>query len=182
MAKKYKVRMKSGDYEIEIESNDKNYVNSKLKEFLSEKSSPSTKSIPTKTHKGRKVNIKESKEALAETKLDIVGLVAHIKDSDKYSQAEDNIIDKKDELPKIMMCMYFKNEFSDDPYLTTGQVEKITDQLGIKLKMSNVASKIRNNQAYFTAKTVRQKGKPVPYKLNRRGEKAFEKYLKGETS
>lgn len=180
MASNYRVRLKRGDHEIEIESSDKDYVDSKLKEFLAELPTIESKPTPPKPEIKKVKRTKVEKEVSAEPALDVAGFVANIKDSQIYSKVEKNIIDKRDMLPRIMMCMHFASEFSEDPYLTTGQIEAITDQLSIKIGMANAANKIKKYQKYFTGKIVRKKGQPVPYKLNRQGEQAFEKYLNGE--
>lgn len=180
MTSNYRVRLKRGNHEIEIESTDKDYVDSKLKEFLPELPEIKAEPTPLKLSRKRTEKLKAEKDVSAEAELDIAGLVTYIKDSKIYPEVEKNIIDKRGVLPRIMMCMHFASEFSDELYLKTGQVEAITDQLGIKIGMANAANNIKKNQKYFTAKTVRKKGQPVPYKLNRKGENTFEKYLNGE--
>lgn len=182
----YKVRVKKGEYEIEIESSDKAYVDAKLSQLLESSDASFPPPSANRTTPRRKASKRaKPKEDCDDTRpesaeLDIAGLVAHIKDSDDYADVEKNIIDKKNVLAKIVMCLYYAAEFFDDPHLTTGQIQDITDQLSIRLGMANAANKIRDNQRYFTGKTVRKKGQPVPYKLNRQGEKAFEKFVKGE--
>lgn len=185
MTGSYKVRVKKGEYEIEIESSDKAYVDAKLGELLD--SVPKTESPVGETKRRKKTAGKSAAKSKANSpsdndtaKLDVAGLVAHIKDAEDYDDVETNIIDKRDVLAKIIMCLHYAAEYLDDPHLTTGQIEAITNQLGIKIALSNASNKITSNQRYFTGKTVRRPGQAVPYKLNRKGENAFKKYLKGE--
>ncbi|MHC4406776.1 MAG: hypothetical protein ACYTG0_44710 [Planctomycetota bacterium] len=182
----YKVRVKKGEYEVEVESSDKAYVDSKLAELLESAESPAgrhsapkkvTRKKPSKSSK----TTPDSNEAPSSSdEIDVAGLVAHIKDADIHPDVEKNIIDKRNVLAKIVMVFYYAAECFDDPHLTTGQIESITDQLGIKVGMANASNKIRENQRYFTGRVVRKKGQAVPYKLNRQGEKAFEAFVKGE--
>jgi len=189
MAGNYRARVKKGDLEVEVESTDKSYVDSRLKELLSEvqavsahNTPPSPRKPPGRVKKQKKIQIKNpSKQDEEVVGLDLPGIVAHLKDSDDYVQIEAKILDKRDILNRIMMCMHYAAEFSGDPFLTTGQVEAITNQLGVKVAMANAANKIRNNQKYFTGKTVRKKGQTVPYKLNRQGKNAFKGILKGKS-
>jgi hypothetical protein len=181
MGNNFRIRIKTGDHEIEIESSDKEYVDSKLKELAAQFASASPKRPPFTPRR----KPKEAKETTGSSNgpgLDVPGFVAQIKDSDDYSDLEQNIIDKPAMLPKLLMCMHFAKELSDDPYLTTGQIQAITDQLGIKIHMANVGKAIKSNQKHFTAKTARKRGQAVPYKLNRNGEAAFQRFLKGEKS
>ena len=181
MVSSYRVRIKRGKEEIEVESTDKKYVDGKIEEFLaqSRKVTPRIKSQPGKGREG-KSNLAE--RASKDHQIDISALVEYIKDSESYPKVEENIIDKRPMVPKIMMCMHFAKEFSDDPYLTTGQVEAITNELDVKIHISNVSKAIRKNRRYFSGKRSRKRGQRVPYKLTRIGETAFEKYLKGEKS
>ena len=185
MSGNYRVRVKKGDLEVEVESTDKSYVDSRLKELLSDiqrarapktQSPPKKKTPPIKRKKSNKSSQEEQGPG-----IDIPGIVAHIKDSDDYKQIEAKILDKRDILNRIMMCMYYAAEFSGEPFLTTGQIEAITNELGVKVGMANAANKIRDNQKYFTGKTVRKRGQPVPYKLNRQGENAFKDILIGKS-
>jgi hypothetical protein len=179
MVSSYRVRIKRGNEEIEVESTDKKYVDGKIEEFLTQ-SKKATPRVKPKLKRKRVGKSNVAKETSKDPQIDIAALVEHIKDSESYPKVEENILDKHYTVPKIMMCMHFAKEFSDNPYLTTGQVEKITDQFGTKIRMQNVGGSIVKNQRYFTGKITRRRGQPVPYKLNRSGETAFNKYLKGE--
>jgi hypothetical protein len=179
----FKVRIKKGDFEIEVESSDKTFLESKLKELIEEKGDMfhgiQKKHVYQSVKQKKRGNTTKTSEGDKST-FNIAEFTGNIKDSSIYEEVEKNIIDKHGQLAKILMCMHFAKEILDDPYLTTGQIEAITNELNIKIGMANASKTITNNQKYFTGKTTRKKGKSVPYKLNRNGEKAFEKILKGE--
>jgi hypothetical protein len=189
MAENYRVLIKRRDQEIEVESTDKSYVETKLKELLAtELPAKPTEKRDTREPANRKSTPRSRKTIdtgsdKSETpSLDVAGIVTHIKDSDDYQTIETNIFDRRDQLARIMMCMHFAKEFCEDAFITTGQIEAITNQFGVKVGQANAANKIRDNQKYFTGKTVRKKGQVVPYKLNRQGEQKFQEFLKNKTS
>ena len=188
MVEKYRVRVKRGDKEYEVESTNKDYVDSKLKEIMSNVESESAKSeqshLQQQKNRRRKkggVSSKNLEEQASET-VDIVGIVNHIKDSNDYNKIETNVLDEKQNLPRILMCMYYANEYKEGIHLTTGHVEAITDQMGVKITKSNAGNKIKNNQKYFNSKNARKKGHIVYYKLSRAGEKKFLEILESTGS
>ena len=178
MVTNYRVRLKKGEQEIEIESTDKNYVDSKLNELLPKFSQIIEKSTTSKPGKKKTDKPEMGKDLSVDSKFNANTLVERIHEFKNYSDVETNIINKKDMLSKIMMCMYFAKDLFDPPHLTTGQVEAITDQIGIRIAMSNVGHKIKKNMKYFSKGKI--EGNKVPYKLNLPGERAFEKCMKGE--
>lgn len=185
MAENYRVRVKQGDQEFEVESTSKEYVDTKLKELLSQAKLEIANSNQRQTGQGQKrkprknVGTDAGMNAQDTEAIDIPGIVNYIKDADDYSNLEPNVLDKTNMLPKIMMCMYYAAKVKEGTYLTTGQVEQITDQLGVKIKTSNVSKAIKDNLKYFNNKNVRKKGLVGYYKLNRNGENTFKKILKG---
>lgn len=80
-----------------------------------------------------------------------------------------------------MMALFFAQRYKSGTCLSTGEIETVTDQLGVRIKATNVASTIKSNLRYFTGTAVRKRGTRVPYKLNRTGTTAFEKLLTGES-
>jgi hypothetical protein len=182
MAENYRVKVKQGDREYEVESTSKEYVNAKLKELLSQTDFKIPKSNQVQKRKQRKnAGADTGTNNQNSEAIDIAGVVNFIKDDDQFNDIESNVLDKQNRLPRILMCMYYAAKFQDDAFLTTGQVEKITDQLGVKIKKSNVGSSIKENLKYFHSKNTRKQGQVVYYKLSRNGEKEFERILQGDT-
>ena len=180
MAGNYRIYYHKGDLEIEIESTDKDYVDQKLEKLL-----PTTQ-ITTEKQKSRQVTSRKRKESTSaeetETvKIDVACVVARIHDADNFTEIEKNILDKSAQLPRILLVCKFAHEYGHD-YITTGDIEALTDELGIKIASTNASNCIADNRKYFTAKSARKKGAVVLYKLNRQGEQALEKYLNGEKS
>ena len=181
MTNSYRVRYKNGDLEIEVESSDKSYVDSKLSELIGKDVKPVVKQHgkpkPTKPAK-RKAEKAVGKDE--ERSVDIPTLVDAINESDNHGKIEENILNKSSRLGRIILCLYYANEVLESPFLTTGDIEKITNQLGIKLSSQNASKAIKNSQKYFTADQVRKSGAIMKYKLNRKGISAFATLLKDE--
>jgi hypothetical protein len=140
---------------------------------------PTEPSSPKVLHKPKPRKPKpKTNQNESESKIDISGLVNFIKEQDEFPIIEQKILDKKDRMPKILMSFYYASNFFETPYLTTGNVETITDQFGAKIKTSNISTTIKGNLKYFSQDQVRKKGALLKYKLNRTGVQEFEKLLK----
>jgi hypothetical protein len=86
-------------------------------------------------------------------------------------------------LNKVLMCLWTVHRYvNPNMGLTSGDIEKITDQLGVRISTPN-ASKTLSGRAnpFVSGDTVRRKGSAVHYKLNRRGVQAFEAVIAGQT-
>jgi hypothetical protein len=185
MSNNYRVHYKRGDLEIEVEATDKNYVDQMLHKLVT--SSPEPPEPPKKRNgKGRhKDQLREERQPAQgqteqDTSVNVTEVVARINDSDDYGQIENNILNKSRVLPRVLLAFHFAHENGSD-FITTGDVEAITDQLRIKIAKQNVSHCISENTKYFTAAKVIRQGAKVPYKLNRQGISAFQKCLTGAT-
>ena len=62
--------------------------------------------------------------------------------------------------------------------LTSGDIERITDQLGVKIAGSNASNVLSGRaKSYVSGDAVRKRGGTVRYRLNRRGIQYFENVL-----
>ncbi len=107
----------------------------------------------------------------ADIALDIPRLVEIIKDCDEAEVIEAKILDQRDALNRVLMPIFVANKYIDTNLgLTSGDVQKVTDQLGVKVDIAS-ASKILSGRAkaFVSGDAVRKKGAPVRYKLTRRG-------------
>ena len=181
---KYRVRYKKGDFEVEIESSEKEYVDSKLTELLdSTLDAKAPKDVKKKKASKRKPKIsREDQESKSESddNVDILSLVEAINGSEDRDSIETNILEKSNALNRIILCLKFAELIQDSPYLSTGHIQAITDQLNVKITSQNAGTKIKANQKYFAADGVRKTGAQIKYKLNRKGLTAYESILKGE--
>ena len=176
MSPDFRVRYKKGDIEIEIQATDKAYVNSMLDRLLmistESRVSPPPKQqhrIPSSGAKGRTPD---------DTNVDAVRVSNAINDTENHAQIEKNILNKGNRLNKILMAFHFAHDCGYKE-LTTGDVEKITDQVGIKISKSSASHCISDNRKFFSAGAARQQGAIIPYKLNRQGEIEYQSIFAG---
>lgn len=108
----------------------------------------------------------------------IIGIVNKIKDFDDFEKLEDKVLNKSQTGPKIIMPYYFCYKFFPETTLTTGDIEKITEEFGVRISHTNVAAKIKKDlKKFLTSDTTRAPGKIIRYKLNRKGALYFESLL-----
>ncbi len=181
----YRVHYKKGDIEIEVESTDKGYVDQMLQKFLPPQASqtlqrkpPERKPKPLRTGH-RQTRDKEAAPNEQETTIDYAAVANAVHESDKTEDIQKNVLDKRDSLGRILTAFHFAHETGNE-HLTTGDIEKITDQLRVKISKSNVSHCMATNRRYFSAGTTRRRGAKVPYKLNRQGELAYKRCLAGQ--
>lgn len=119
-----------------------------------------------------------------ETKKDNVGhdyilsIVNKIKSCDESDQIEKEILDKTSLPGRILLPFYICYKYFSQQGLTTGDIEKITSELRVKVQTPNVSKTISDSlHKYLEGNSTRIKGKPVVYRLNRKGAKYFESLL-----
>lgn len=98
-------------------------------------------------------------------------------DCDEYELLEKKIIDTEDKEAKILMCFYISKKYFENQWLTSGNVEKITSEIGIKITVSNASKLLKKMRAYLECGESRKKGVPTKYRLNRNGLKKVEEIL-----
>jgi len=109
----------------------------------------------------------------------ILSITNKIKDCDEADEIETKILDKTALSGRILLPFYICYKYFPEQGLTTGDIEKITSELRMKIKTPNVSKTISNSlHKYLKGDSIRVKGKPVVYRLNRKGAKYFESLLK----
>jgi len=171
----HRFRYKTADFEIEVETADKAFLDACIKKYVdpidqeesAQDSSPKKKKSPAK-RQSPKTNQPDAEEA-----IDVADLVNQIQELKEHDILEQNIINKHNQLAKVMLCFYYAAKLIKQEYLTTGQVEKITDQFGMKIKVANVSTTIKKNSKYFSTSQTRKQGAILKYKLNQKGKLYF---------
>jgi hypothetical protein len=113
--------------------------------------------------------------------VDLMAIVNHVKSCDEAQSIETSILDKTDQLARVLLPMYAVFEHMDNAHgLTSGQISKVTAQLGVPVKVPN-ASKVLSGAAtkYVIGDTVRKVGQAVRYKLSRRGHAYLKEIITG---
>lgn len=127
--------------------------------------------------KPQKTTQKDSKRD--ETVVDPILLIVNkIKNCEEAEKIEKEILDKTSIHGRILLPFYICYKYFPQQGLTTGNIEKITSELRVKIQTPNVSNAIADSlQKYLEGNSTRVKGKAVFYKLNRKGAKYFESLL-----
>lgn len=111
---------------------------------------------------------------------DINMIVSVIRDCDEAETIESKVLDQRSVPNRVLLPLYIIHKYLPNTSgLTSGDIEKVTEQLGVKVAMSSASTNLSGAvKALVTGDAVRKKGAPVRYKLNRRGVQHFEELLK----
>jgi len=127
-----------------------------------------------KHQKATKKDLKRD-EAVADPILLIINKIKNCEEAEKI---EKEILDKTSINGRVLLPFYICYKYFPQQGLTTGNIEKITSELRVKIQTSNVSNAITDSlQKYLEGNSTRVKGKAVFYKLNRKGAKYFEALL-----
>jgi hypothetical protein len=115
----------------------------------------------------------------AEEEPDVARIVALIKECDEAERIDAKVLAERDVLNRVLMCLWVVHKYVNPMQgLTSGNIERITDQLGVRVAISHASTTLSDKaRAYVTADSVRKRGAAVKYRLNRRGVEAFEAVL-----
>lgn len=105
-----------------------------------------------------------------------------IKDCDQYDNIEKNIIERSSQLNKALLPLYIIYEYLENKIsLQTGDINKITKELGIPISQSHVSHTFSGvGSRYIMGDRVRKEGQAVKYKLNRRGLMYMKSIIQGK--
>lgn len=110
---------------------------------------------------------------------DIVNLV---KNCDEAEKIEKQILDRTSLVNRCLLPLYIVHEHMQNVFaLTTGEISKITSELGITVQQPNVSHVLTGSASrYVMGNRVRRRGQVVRYKLSRRGLKYLKAVIEGE--
>ncbi|MCH9695182.1 MAG: hypothetical protein K0U72_11800 [Gammaproteobacteria bacterium] len=154
-----------------------------LLEFYGSPDSAGKKRTPAPTKKKRQAK-KSSGGTSAKSTGDVIDLteiVNHIKNCDEAEAIETQILDRTSLVNRTLLPLYIVHEHLDDHEgLTSGDISRATIDLGIPIGTPNVSRTLSNTASkYVMGDKVRKKGRPVRYKLSRRGVQYMKKVLDG---
>lgn len=109
----------------------------------------------------------------------VLSIVNKIKNCDESDQIEKEILDKTSLPGRILLPYYICHKYFPEQKLTTGDIEKITSGLKVRIQTPNVSKTISKSlHKYLEGNSIPAKGKkPSVYSLNRKGVKYFESLL-----
>ena len=129
------------------------------------------------TPKHKQISKKENKKSgvLSDPILLIVNKTKECEESEKIYT---HVLSKISLPPRVLLPFYICYKYFPEQDLTTGDVEKITDQLRVRVKVPNVSTAVTDSlQKYLAGDSTRGRGKISRYKLNLKGAKYFESLL-----
>lgn len=89
------------------------------------------------------------------------------------------VLDGRNVDAKILMCFYISHKYFSNAWLTSGDIQRITSELGVKIATANASNAMKKLRTYLETGKVRKKGSPTPCRLNRSGVNRFEEILNG---
>jgi hypothetical protein len=119
-------------------------------------------------------------EASEENAEDLgLGIANKTTDCDESEFIQTKVLDGRSVDAKVLMCFYISNKYFGNAWLTSGDVQRITAELGVKIAVGNASNAMKKLRTYLETGKVRKKGSPTPCRLNRIGVKRFEEILNG---
>ena len=127
--------------------------------------------------KHKQISKKENKKEGAF--LDSILLIVNkIKDCEESEKIDAQVLNKISLPARVLLPFYICYKYFPEQGLTTGDIEKITSQLRVRVKVPNVSKAVASSlQKYLAGDSIRGRGKTSRYKLNLKGAKYFESLL-----
>lgn len=139
----------------------------------------------TKTKRTKTVaKEKAGKKDISKKQVDLAEIVNLVKNCDEAEAIETQILDRISQVNRVLLPLYIVHESMGNEFsLTSGDLNKITTDLGIPIRQPNIARTLSGSaKGYVIGDKVRRRGQAVRYKLSRRGVKYMKEVLKGTES
>ncbi|UVT20812.1 MAG: hypothetical protein H8K03_02510 [Nitrospira sp.] len=157
-----------------------------LLQLYSENPLPSDKPAVSERHRlgVHKAAIKLPEEKATDAGFDLNQIVTLAKDCDEAEAIEKQILDRTAQVDRTLLPLYIVHEYlSNEFWLTSGDINRITTDLGIPISQPNASRALSGTGSkYVIGDKVKVKGKPVRYKLSRRGVRYMKEVLAGNSN
>lgn len=110
----------------------------------------------------------------------VVQIVNKIGDCDEATTIQERVLDQRGAERRILLPFYISHKYFNNAWLTSGDVEKITSDLGVKIDIKNVSNYLVTYRRYLESNAVRKKGQSTRYRMNRSGSKRFEDIIRAK--
>ncbi len=123
----------------------------------------------------------KSRDEITDGKPDLNEVITLVKDCDESEAIEKQILDRTSQVDRTLLPLYIVHEYLDNAFgLTSGEVNKITTDLGIPISQPNASRTLSGTASkYVIGDKVKVKGQAVRYKLSRRGVRYMKEVLAG---
>jgi hypothetical protein len=107
----------------------------------------------------------------------VLQIVNKVGDCDETADIQARVLDKRGAEGRVLLSFYVSQKYFNNTWLTSGDVEKITSDLGVKIDKKNISNYLVTYRKYLESNAVRKSGQPTPYRMNRGGVKRFEEII-----
>ncbi|EKD49756.1 MAG: hypothetical protein ACD_63C00056G0002 [uncultured bacterium] len=111
-----------------------------------------------------------------------LNIVNKVGDCGETDAIQKEILDKRGAEGRVLLSFYISYKYLKNEWLTSGDVEKITSDLGVKIDKKNASNYLTTFRKYLESGATRKRGQPTPYRLNRNGAKRFEEIINAKES
>lgn len=209
MEKTYHFKFSSGSVQFEVQSDDKDFIDSKIKEFIqlstgkfnndeSQKLIPASKPSPFKNevfidskNKEEKIAAKPKKIVKKrgpkvaeivefEEELEAIKVANAIRESPYSPKVKENILTGRNQLNRILLSFYFILEVYGERGVPSTFIADITHHLGNEINKTNISTQLKKHKEMFSTSDVPGKGKTVKYQLSNAGLMRVQELMRGD--
>lgn len=132
--------------------------------------------------KGRGISSKNIAGDASESAPNLSEIVNLAKNCDEAEDIERQILDRASQVDRTLLPLYLVHEHLSNAFgLSSGEISKITTDLGVPVSQPNASSTLSGTAArYVIGDKVRKKGQAVRYKLSRRGLQYLQTVIEGK--
>lgn len=114
---------------------------------------------------------------------DLAAIVNLVKNCEEAESIEKHILDRSSQVDRTLLPLYIVHEELQNAHgLTSGEVSKVTTDLGVPVSVANASRTLSGTAAkYVMGDRVRKPGHPVRYKLSRRGLQYMQSVIAGKS-
>jgi hypothetical protein len=115
---------------------------------------------------------------------DLAAIVNLVKNCEEAENIERHILDRNSQVDRTLFPLYIVHEELQNAHgLTSGEVSKVTTDLGVPVSVANASRTLSGTAAkYVMGDRVRKPGQPVRYKLSRRGLQYMQSVITGKSN
>lgn len=209
MENTYHFKFSSGSVQFEVQSDDKDFIDAKIKEFVhlstgkfndgdGQKLIPTSETTPVKKEvfienlskeeekpvKPKKI-VKKRGPKIAEIveveeELEAAKVAKAIRESPYSPKVKQSILKGRNQLNRILLSFYFILEVYGERGVPSTFIADITEQLGNEIKKTNISTQLKKHQELFSSSDIPGKGKTVKYQLSNAGLMRVQELMRGD--
>ena len=177
----FRVRYRSGEFEVEIESSDRGFVDSTLAELLSRTGRGVRSDSPAAPQRAERAEDAPEPGELPESDL-VNGTVAAVQNDPRWTHIWKTVLKGRSQLDRVLLVYYFAEKTDRDAGMSALEVHKVTKELHSEIAAPNVAKVIRESGRGFLIRASSADDHVARYRINREGRGHVERLLSGAES